>query len=91
MDKKQQDVIPQIVATGAELQTDQWPFNLLLVNEWVNGFVLLVLLSFMWYVYVPVLTEDALPCFTDNTSVVFSIPIVAIWEKKSKQIFDFDF
>lgn len=36
----------------------------------------------MWYVYVPVLTEDALPCFTDNTSVVFSIPIVAIWKKK---------
>lgn len=53
--------------------------------------MLLVLLSFMWYVYVPVLTEDALPCFTDNTSVVFSIPIVAIWKKKSKRIFDFDF
>lgn len=44
--------------------------------------MVLFLLSFMWRVYAPVLTEDALPCFADCTSIVFSISIIAIWEEK---------
>lgn len=47
-----------------------------------NGFVLLVLLSFMWCVNTPVLTKDALPCFADSTSVIFSISIITVWKRK---------
>lgn len=46
-----------------------------------DGFVLLFLLIFMWCVNTPVLTKDTLPCFANSSSVIFSVSIIAIWEK----------
>lgn len=44
---------------------------------------LLALLGPVRCVHVPLLADDALACFADDASVVFSIFMVAIWERKS--------
>lgn len=42
-----------------------------------------VLLGPVRCVHVPLLANDALACFADDASVVFSIFMVAIWERNS--------
>lgn len=44
---------------------------------------MLVLLGPVRCVNVPLLADDALPCFADDASVVSSIFVVAIWERNS--------